>query len=359
MGSTSIDDSLLSRILSRIVDPKLSISVGCGRLRRRLGNDNGNSDPSTGGPLRLRIHATFFVLLSAEFLTSLRYVNSYPMYILLTVLIYGPILLTTALIHECGHAFAARRLGGRIDPPRDDSEEEGGLLVLWPLGGFTFCEPPPSGGPSADLQIALAGPLTHIPMALTWVVLYLAVHNGDLRDFSLTADLAYLSSDALGFCSTLFEQAVLLNIFFLWFNVFVPAFPLDGGRITASSMILLGVALDKTALLASTSSFVVGVALLAWSTYSFVDGVGTAGVFAFLVASFVVASAMQLFIAVKDREIRQDSLYGRECYYVNGTTPLPPGTTPPRVMTATVQMQTMSVSDHGTLRTEVVSDING
>jgi len=302
----SNNDSLLSRVLARIVDPKASVPVG----RGRSGSPPSSDGAPRVGPLRLRIHITFFVLLLAEFLTSLRYVHSYPIFILLTVLVYGPILLTTVLVHECGHACAARQLGGRIDP----HDVTGGSVVLFPLGGFTFCEPPVGSGARADLRIALAGPLTHFPQGLAWASLYLVFH-GSFDGFSMRTDLEALASGARGFWSTLCEQGILLNVFLLWFNVFVPAFPLDGGRIMASSMILLGVALDKTALLASVTSVVVGLALLIWSTVSFFGGIGNIGVFAFLAATFVIASAAHLFLAVKDRKIRQNSLYGRECYH--------------------------------------------
>lgn len=359
----SSDGPLLSRILARIVDPKASVSVGRGRTIA----PSHSGDVQPVAPLRLRIHVTFFVLLVAEVLMSLRYASSYPAFILLTALVYGPILLTTALVHECGHACAARSLGGRIDPRDVVGEDAGrgeGSIVLWPLGGFTFCEPPAGGGVRADLLIALAGPFMHVPMGLTWAMLYLALHGGDIAEFSLRTDLEALSSDMVGFCSTLFEQGVLLNVFLLWFNVFVPAFPLDGGRIMASSMTLLGVALDKTALLASVTSFVVGLALLAWSAMSFFDGIGNVGVFAFLAATFVVASASHLFLAVKDRKIRQNSLYGRECYYINGTTPLPLGSMHRPV---NMNVQVIGVSDPetgigddtATLMTDAISDAQG
>lgn len=308
-------DDPLSRVLARIVDPKASFPIGRG--------PSDSSFPSDGTPRikppPLRIHVTFFVLFFAEFLTSLRYVHHYPMFIVLTVLLYGPILLTTAVIHECGHVCMARWLGGCIDP-RDiaGGARGGGSIVLSPLGGFTFCEPPSSSssaGLHADLRIALAGPLTHIPMGLAWVAVYV-VFQGSIAGFSLRTDLQALASGSRGFWSTLCEQGVLLNVFLLWFNIFVPAFPLDGGRIMASSMILLGVDLYKTALLASVASFVVGLALLVWSTASFYTGrIGNIGVFAFLAATFVIASAAHSFLAVKDKKIRQNSLYGRECYY--------------------------------------------
>jgi Zn-dependent protease len=66
-------------------------------------------------------------------------------------------------VHEFGHALMTKRLGGQVDG-----------IILWPLGGFAFC------GPTddfllGDLKVAIAGPMTHVPMALLWWGIYVAV----------------------------------------------------------------------------------------------------------------------------------------------------------------------------------------
>ncbi len=57
-------------------------------------------------------------------------------------LMYGPVLLGTVLIHELGHALAARRVGGHADG-----------ILLWPLGGLAFvghdCGPKGEPAPAA------------------------------------------------------------------------------------------------------------------------------------------------------------------------------------------------------------------
>src|ERR1700688_3355509 len=47
-------------------------------------------------------------------------------------------LFLTVMIHEFGHALACRQVGGRADQ-----------IVLWPLGGVAYVDPPPR--PSATL----------------------------------------------------------------------------------------------------------------------------------------------------------------------------------------------------------------
>ena len=109
-----------------------------------------------------------------------------------------PFMLTIALfasvvIHELGHALAARRYG--IETQQ---------IILLPIGGVALLEDAPSK-PSQELWIALAGPATSFALAgLTWVA------------FALTE-------------SKLAGHLTVINAALGAFNL-VPAFPLDGGR---------------------------------------------------------------------------------------------------------------------------------
>jgi len=58
-------------------------------------------------------------------------------------------LFAIVLLHEFGHAFACRSTGGRAD-----------RIVLWPLGGLAFVDPPPR--PGAVLWSIVAGPLVNV-----------------------------------------------------------------------------------------------------------------------------------------------------------------------------------------------------
>src|ERR1700753_1788980 len=53
------------------------------------------------------------------------------------------------LLHEFGHALACRQVGGRAN-----------RIVLWPLGGVAFVQPPPR--PGATLWSIAAGPLVNV-----------------------------------------------------------------------------------------------------------------------------------------------------------------------------------------------------
>jgi hypothetical protein len=67
--------------------------------------------------------------------------------------------LHAVLVHEFGHSLAARCVGGSAD-----------RIILWPLGGLAYISH--DAGPAADLWVTLAGPLTHIPQAGVWMLIY-------------------------------------------------------------------------------------------------------------------------------------------------------------------------------------------
>src|SRR5271169_6140370 len=55
------------------------------------------------------------------------------------------------MLHEFGHALACRQVGGRAD-----------RIVLWPLGGVAYVDPPPR--PGATLWSIAAGPLVNVAL---------------------------------------------------------------------------------------------------------------------------------------------------------------------------------------------------
>ena len=105
------------------------------------------------------------------------------------------------LLHEFGHALACRQVGGRADH-----------IVLWPLGGVAYVEPPPR--PGATLWSIAAGPLVNVVLLpVLWVV---AGFSRGVAPGSNAAQLLH---------AVLFIDAALLV-----FNI-LPIFPLDGGQI--------------------------------------------------------------------------------------------------------------------------------
>jgi Zn-dependent protease len=60
-------------------------------------------------------------------------------------------LLLIVLLHEFGHSLACRQVGGQAD-----------RIVLWPLGGVAYVQPPQR--PGATLWSIAAGPLVNVAL---------------------------------------------------------------------------------------------------------------------------------------------------------------------------------------------------
>lgn len=125
--------------------------------------------------------------------------------------IYGAVLVVTmfgcVLLHELGHAYAARRFGiGTRD------------ITLYPIGGVARLEDIPER-PLQEFVIALAGPAVNVVLAAICIPLgfLLGVGGGDPMHYS-------------GPGRFLIEVGIL-NIFPLTLFNLIPAFPMDGGRV--------------------------------------------------------------------------------------------------------------------------------
>src|SRR5205085_1007406 len=116
-------------------------------------------------------------------------------------------LFVIVLLHEYGHALACRQVGGRANQ-----------IVLWPLGGVAYVDPPPR--PGATLWSIAAGPLVNL------VLLPILSMLG-----FLSRSLGWAQATPNGHA---FLRAVwFINLGLLIFNM-LPIYPLDGGQIVRS-----------------------------------------------------------------------------------------------------------------------------
>ena len=154
------------------------------------------------------IHATFLLLPALYALNAYRATGS-PAAALAAV---GAILLVFLIVvlHEYGHALAARRYGIATAD-----------ITLLPIGGVARLQMMPKE-PRQELVIALAGPAVNVVLTvLLWAALAATAGAG-------VAEAA--PADERFFSRGLLAQLQTWNLSMLLFNL-IPAFPLDGGRV--------------------------------------------------------------------------------------------------------------------------------
>ena len=162
------------------------------------------------------------------------------------------LLFLCVLLHEFGHAFAARAFGIRTPD-----------ITLLPIGGVARLERMPDK-PVQELIVAVAGPAVNVVIALgLFAFLAVRVRMSDLSEMALGG-------------SDLLASLMVMNVLLVLFNA-IPAFPMDGGRVLRA---LLAMVMDRT------------LATIIAARIGQVIAVG------FAVASFFGGPSMLLFIAV-------------------------------------------------------------
>lgn len=168
--------------------------------------------------VRLRVHLTFLFGGLILIATQLQQSEGWRGFL------YGcggwVLLFGIVLLHELGHCFGARWVGGQADE-----------ILMWPLGGLATTRPPHHW--RAHLVTTVAGPAVNVVLLVgTGIVLTLAVGGVGAIPWNPFAPF----QTALPIESELHYWLVLffgLNLIILLFNL-VPMFPLDGGRIVQS-----------------------------------------------------------------------------------------------------------------------------
>jgi len=116
-------------------------------------------------------------------------------------------LFVIVMCHEYGHALACRQVGGRADQ-----------IVLWPLGGVAYVDPPPR--PGATLWSIAAGPLVNVVLVPVLMGVGMLARAGG---WARTMPDVY----------HLLRSIFFINVGLLVFNL-LPVYPLDGGQILRS-----------------------------------------------------------------------------------------------------------------------------
>jgi Zn-dependent protease len=111
------------------------------------------------------------------------------------------------MLHEFGHALACRQVGGTANQ-----------IVLWPLGGVAYVDPPPR--PGATLWSIAAGPLVNVVLLPVLLV-------------TLTLSRSLGWAQAMPDLYKLLRALWYIDVVLLVFNM-LPIYPLDGGQILRS-----------------------------------------------------------------------------------------------------------------------------
>lgn len=154
--------------------------------------------------IRIQVHWTFILIVGWVALTSLATRPS----LIGAALNVGFILVLfgCVLLHELGHALAARLFGIMTQD-----------ITLLPIGGVARLERMPRK-PIQELIVALAGPAVNVAIAALLLAILLPTVG--------TQGLAAVPLQSGGFL----QQLLVINLMLVVFNM-LPAFPLDGGRV--------------------------------------------------------------------------------------------------------------------------------
>jgi len=152
------------------------------------------------------------------------------------VVMLEALLFFTILLHEFGHCFAARHMGG-----------EANEVLLWPLGGLAACEVPhnyrahlitAAGGPFVNVLICVA---VAVPMALVIDPSLRPTWNPFWYPFRVNAagEIALYRWNGAEFLTANPAHLILARLFWVsWitflFNMVLIGFPFDAGRIFQS-----------------------------------------------------------------------------------------------------------------------------
>ena len=145
-------------------------------------------------------------------------------------------LFVMVLLHEFGHALACKSVGGRAE-----------RIMLWPLGGVAYVQPPPR--PGALLWSIVAGPLVNVVLVPITIGVYWLIRSGAVP---ASDDLRHLAF-----------YIAAINILLLIFNL-LPIYPLDGGQILRA-LLWYVIGRANSLRVASLIGLVAAGAALAWT----------------------------------------------------------------------------------------------
>lgn len=217
----------------------------------------------------VRVHVTFFLLL---FWVAAAYLAEGSAAKAIGAITFFCALFACVVLHELGHAMAARRFG--IHTPD---------ITLLPIGGLARLERIPES-PRQELIIALAGPMVNVIIAAALYVIL-----GGFPELNIGFDIAEPGA--------ILPNLLLVNLWLVIFNM-IPAFPMDGGRVLRATLALFIERDRATAVATSIGQYL--------AVLGGIIGLLMSHPFLILIAIFVFMSAGAEAALVRTRTALQD-----------------------------------------------------
>lgn len=171
--------------------------------------------------IKVQVHWTFFLLIG--WVVAIELGRGGTLTSILWNVGFICVLFLCVIFHEFGHALTARRYG--INTRN---------VTLLPIGGVASLEDMPED-PAQEFMVAIAGPAVNMVIAL---LLYLVVPVEQY--VTMSQDELETTMSTINAGNVLF-YLMAANIMLVLFN-FIPAFPMDGGRILRA---LLSMKIDR------------------------------------------------------------------------------------------------------------------
>jgi Zn-dependent protease len=197
------------------------------------------------------------------------------------------ILLVSILIHELAHCWMAIRLGGSAED-----------IMLWPLGGLSTVSH--SNSPGVEIKVAGIGPISSFVLS---GACYGALHLlGGLWQWRLLFPFDNWGMDYPSLAMILLLHAARLNLYLGLFNLLVPAYPLDGGRVLFA-FLTVRVGRQRAAGICASLAMPIGILMAAWGLAKKEFTLGFLGIWVFI-------QAWQLFQLLKMGELDSHPGFG-------------------------------------------------
>ncbi|MBK8913962.1 MAG: hypothetical protein IPM64_05035 [Phycisphaerales bacterium] len=201
--------------------------------------------------------------------------------------IFITMLFGVVLLHEFGHCFGARSVGGRAHD-----------ILLWPLGGLAFAEAPMT--PWAQFVTVAAGPLVNVVLAAGTAALLFATTGDFSPRFFIPFSMMWYWPGSDSEWQLYAGMFLRINLLLFWFNM-LPVFPMDGGQLLRA-ILWKPMGLRSATMLSAQVGIVGGAAFIVY-------GVMNQFFMLIILGLFGASSAWQQYVAARHGHIQEDFGY--------------------------------------------------